>query len=248
MRGFANFLLGVNLLLCSCTEADRTGDYDGNMVSIRHLKSVYRGSPVRLSEGLSVRGVVVSSDSCGNFYKELVVQDATGGISVRADATGLYRLYSQGTTVIVRCEGLTLGSYGGRLELGIASTEANYETGRIPAGQLASTVVRSRTPLPFPKPRKLVLSELKPEHIGTYVRLSPEVKIIAPPGTTWSGNRLFRAAPYGASADSILVRTAEKASFAGRPVPTVPIGLCGILSWWNGAYQLVIVRPDDLTE
>lgn len=240
-------LAAVLLAGCSSPQVPDSS-FDGNIVSVQHLKSLYRGMPVRLGEERSIRGVVVSSDSCGNFYKELVIQDATGGISVRADAGKLYTLYPQGTTVIVRCNNLTLGSYGGRIELGVGSADPDYETGRIPSEQLPLTVVRSRTQLPVPEPAEVALANLQTLHIGTSVRLSPILKAVDAvlPGTTWAGNRIFRAAPYTAGADSILIRTAEKATFANERLPAGPVRLSGIVSWWNGAYQLIIVRPDKI--
>jgi hypothetical protein len=37
-----------------------------------------------------IRGVVVSSDEGGNFYKSMVIQDATGAVALQLDMTGLY--------------------------------------------------------------------------------------------------------------------------------------------------------------
>lgn len=70
---------------------------------------VVNGSIADVVEGfqrreLVVGGVVTTSDSCGNFYKELLIQDPSTGavLSVRAGLYDLYALFPIGANVTIR--------------------------------------------------------------------------------------------------------------------------------------------------
>ncbi|MBR3853021.1 MAG: hypothetical protein IKM41_00500, partial [Tidjanibacter sp.] len=74
MRVVAVVVAVVSLTACGGAvdeESPRT-------VSIRTLKSLYAGYPVRITETLEVRGVVVGTDRYGEQSGQLVVQDHTG--------------------------------------------------------------------------------------------------------------------------------------------------------------------------
>ena len=67
----------LTMLAVSCSYPERA-DWDGtdtgggsSLVSIAHVKSVYRGYPYTFTEDWRLRGVVVSSDRYGNCYKSL---------------------------------------------------------------------------------------------------------------------------------------------------------------------------------
>lgn len=227
----------------------RPSDPDGDIVSISYLQSLYRGAPTRLGREYAIRGVVVSSDEQGGFYKEIVIQDATGGIVIRADATWLYQRYPAGSTVTVRCASLTLGEYGGRHELGIASPDPAYQTERIPEAQIPILITVSRQQMPVPEASELTPLDFATRHISTYVvirglRPYPDGGPDMPDNSTvtWSGNRAMYSSPF----DSVVVRTSPRAVFADDPIADYPIDIYGILSWFNGSYQLVISRREDI--
>jgi hypothetical protein len=74
--------------------------------------------PVRIDSNIILSGVINADDRTGNFYKQLVLQDSTGGIRLRVNATGLYNDYPIGRRVFIKCKGLYLYNYLGTLELG----------------------------------------------------------------------------------------------------------------------------------
>ena len=49
-----------------------------DVVSIAHVKSLYRGYPLRIDDEVEIRGVVTANDSYGAYRYTLVVQDETG--------------------------------------------------------------------------------------------------------------------------------------------------------------------------
>ncbi|MFT2633418.1 DUF5689 domain-containing protein, partial [Escherichia coli] len=67
-----------------------------------------------------ITGIVIANDATNNFYKSIVVQDSTGGITIKLDGFSLaidYPLYQR---VFIRLNGLWLSEYGGMLQLGVA--------------------------------------------------------------------------------------------------------------------------------
>lgn len=87
--------------------------------TIAELKALHPiGQPaVEIREDLVIEGVVVGNDESGNLFKELIIQDSTGGIQVRVDATDLFNDFPVGRQVFVRCRGLYLGDFNGAPQL-----------------------------------------------------------------------------------------------------------------------------------
>lgn len=115
------------------TEATLPG-FAGEFTTIQDLKALYKGGGVEIAEALWIKGQVISSDVSGNIYRELYIQDDTGGIDVKIGKSSLYSEYKIGQWVYVNCKGLTLGAYNGMPQLGMApdqTTTNEYETSYI---------------------------------------------------------------------------------------------------------------------
>ncbi len=116
------------------TEATLPG-FSGTFTTIRDLKGLYKsGKPLEVSGNVWIKGQVVSSDRTGNLYRELYIQDETGGIDLKLGKSALYSEYNLGQWVYVLCDGLTLGAYNGMPQLGLEAdqtTTNEYETSYI---------------------------------------------------------------------------------------------------------------------
>lgn len=132
--------LAACALLSSCEEfqpvltfnykdAENYEDVDGSNViqdgeltpthTIAQLGALYTpGKPVLIEDDIIIAGRVISSDRRGNFYKQIFIQDETGGIEIKLGKNSLYNEYKPGQMVYVKCGpgdktgGLTLASYG----------------------------------------------------------------------------------------------------------------------------------------
>ena len=100
--------------------------------TISQLKALYQQGGVTLSSPVVVSAVMASDDSEGNLYKNCYIQDETGGIELKFAMGNLSTLYPQGARVLLLCQGLTLGSYGGQIGLGYRSKDPKYETAFYP--------------------------------------------------------------------------------------------------------------------
>ena len=102
--------------------------------TIKNLKAMYKSKPLEVSGNVWIKGVVTSSDRTGNIYKEIYIQDETGGIDLKLGKSSLYSEYTIGQTLYVYCDGLTLGAYSGMPQLGMEADQTStneYETSYI---------------------------------------------------------------------------------------------------------------------
>lgn len=88
--------------------------------TIRELKAMHTNSnnTELIADDLIIRGIVIADDKSGNYYKSIVLQDATGGILIRLEGTSLYTSFPIGMEVFVKCNGLYLGDYNRLVQLG----------------------------------------------------------------------------------------------------------------------------------
>lgn len=104
--------------------------------SVAYLKSLCDGkSSVAIAQDITIRGFVTANDLYGEFHRTIVVEDASGGISIAAEGSPLADLYPFGIVATVRCNGLTLCDYGGKIQLG--TTPGDGGAGCIPREELA---------------------------------------------------------------------------------------------------------------
>ena len=117
------------------TEATLPG-FSGEFTTIKALKEMYKTGGVELGN-VWIKGQVISDDREGNVYRELYIQDATGGIDVKIGKSSLYSEFTRGQWVYVKCEGLTLGAYNGMPQLGLEKDQnSEYETSYIDLQEL----------------------------------------------------------------------------------------------------------------
>ena len=99
---------------------------------------------VTFEQDLILETFVVSSDEAGNFYKELIVQDApiapTAGIAVQINQSAYYSTYDFGRKVYIKLQGLSIGELNGVVVLGIANGK---QIEQIPQGRISDYIIRS---------------------------------------------------------------------------------------------------------
>ena len=144
-------------------------------MTIADLKALYTtpGTPVEVPYGTWIKGQVVSSDRAGNVYRELYIQDETGGIDIKIGKTSLYSDYQLGQWIFVDCGGLYLGQYNGMPQLGLEDPTHEYETSYIDVQPKIDLHIR-RGPLGAQVAPKVITREedlTKDENISRFVTL-----------------------------------------------------------------------------
>ena len=190
---FASCLFLALLTACQEWEPVFTGTYDEPTerepvmavvnTTIAELKQLYvdnGGKAVEITKPVVIGGQVISSDRSGNIYRELYIQDQTGGIAIKVGKSSLYSDFHLGQWVYVDCTGLTLGSYSGMPQLGVEDESGEYDTAYIDAQYLIDThIFRGREAAKL-TPRTVTEAELtqaladggfKSDVWGSYVTL-----------------------------------------------------------------------------
>jgi uncharacterized protein DUF5689 len=110
------------------------------------------GTVVTITDSSIISGIVVANDQSGNIYKEIFIQDSTGGIALKLNGTNLYTSFPVGMRVYIKCQGLALSDYNNDMELGaidntipsnpaVTGIPQNLITQYVVAGSLNNTIV-----------------------------------------------------------------------------------------------------------
>lgn len=228
--------------------------------TIAELKGVYPGALYKITnatfegrDSVLIEGRIISSDKDGNIYKSLFIDDGTAGIEIKLDKTTLYNDYKLGQKVVVYCNGLHLGDYGGQIQLG--SSYSN--NGVIEISNLEGDVIIRKHVFKKGKnveevapivmtPALLTTSNLARLVQFDNVQIKDTLSLIT--GLTytyadavnketinhqiWSKTQSF--------ASTIVLRTSGFARLAGTTINTKQGTIVGILTYYKGTYQLII--------
>ncbi|WP_418414711.1 DUF5689 domain-containing protein [Alistipes shahii] len=194
--------------------------------SVAYLKSLCDGkSSVAIAQDITIRGFVTANDLYGEFHRTIVVEDASGGISIAAEGSPLADLYPFGIVATVRCNGLTLCDYGGKIQLG---TTPGGET---PSAQL------------------LTFDAVSARHIDTRVRFD-DVRF-ADAGKTWCDTDPETGRAVATEREIVdtrgrtfTVRTAATCVYAKEPLPQGTGSLYGIIDYFAGKYTLRVTNRE----
>lgn len=225
-------------------------------LSIKDLKSRYQapGMFQRITDEQTISGVVVADDRSGNFFKQIVIQDETGGVTLSLDMNSLYSRFPVGRKVFVKLKGLMLGDYGGTIQIGLDSTRSSdgrfLNLVRIPQPQIDGFLIPGSygnviTPK-IVKPSDFTGSLLDPL-LNTLIQINNAefrdadlVKTYANAASpTTESARNFTIKPCDDN-KSIVLRNSSYATFAGLTVPQGNGALVGISSVFNGTVQIAI--------
>lgn len=238
-------VLYISLLLSvSCNHASQAlyDETPERLLSIAGLKTLCDGqSSVVITRDVVIRGQVVANDLYGEFDRRIVLQDASGGISLALDGNRLSERFPFGIQIEVRCNGLSLCDYGGKIELGL--TPGQYGCSPIPTDEIDLHLRISSRNEALPRARDLTFAEVGSQHIDTRVRFR-DVRF-ATPGQHWcdtdpeTGQTLTTEReiidPQG---NRFPVRTVRSCDYALETLPAGSGSLIGVIDYFGGKYTL----------
>lgn len=183
----------------------------GSVMTIAELKALWAGVPVHFDSSMSVYATVTADENDGNFYKNISVQDHTGGITLRLiNSGGLY----MGDSVRIYLPGTVLSPYNGLMQLDSVDVDNNV---------VKQATLRSVTPI------VVTIADLTPAALDTLqsmlVQLNDvEFTVADAAGGTWAdaANQLTgeRYLEDCSLTGTVMVRTSGYANYAGQPLPT----------------------------
>ncbi len=249
-----SYLLGILLMagvLLSCerdyqapplTEPEYTGT-EANM-TIAKLKSLYAtiSDPTLIDVDYIIKATVTANDISGNIYKQLYIQDETGGINIGVDQNSIYTDFRVGQEIYLHLKGLYMIVYGEQLQIGYAATNAN----RIPWEVFNYYIFKNKWPLEEnAKPKTIKLSELNDDMVNTLVKLEnvyfPDGGKLPFSDTDATTNRTLK----DGDGNSIIVHNSNYADFANNLLPEGGGTIVAVLSKFRADWQLYLRTADD---
>lgn len=229
-------------------------------MTIAELKAKYQSANnfQTINDDKVISGIVTADDRSGNFYKQIIIQDETGGIPILMDQNSLYATYPVGRRVFVKLKGLMLGDYGGTIQLGLDSTRSGnfLNLGRIPSPMFETYLVagsfgNSITPK-IVKPSDFT-GAINDPLLSSFIQINNAefrdadlVKTYANAASpTTESARNFTIKPCN-DTKSIVLRNSSYATFAGVTVAQGNGPLVGVASIFNGTVQLTIRDTSDV--
>ncbi len=118
-----SLVIGVSAISCN-KKFDEPPVYTSPEIkanlTIMELRGMhFPGNFEKVLDEFVVEGIVVADDRKDNFYKSIIVQDTTGGITIRMDGFGLYNDYPVGRKVFIKLKDMWLGDYANMIQLGV---------------------------------------------------------------------------------------------------------------------------------
>jgi hypothetical protein len=253
-------LLGSSLVFWACvkTEFDEPPvggvpvDIQAN-TTIKALKALHvtpEGYD-KVTEDLIIEGEVIMDDRSGNYYKTLVIQDATGGIEVKFNDASLFNSMPIGRKIYIRCKDLLLTDYNGLPQLTGSLIEENGvpRSFGLTEAQVRQKVVKgsyATTPL---APKKVSIGNLTSDMINTLIQIDDVQFTQCDAGQTYADpvtqNSLNRTLE-DCDANQLLLRTSGYADFAASFTPGGKGAIVGVLGIFGQDYQLFIRNLNDV--
>ncbi|MBQ9187663.1 MAG: hypothetical protein IJ144_07585 [Prevotella sp.] len=279
-------LLLLGLAMAACQGDWDEPSYDGgtpygdnsivehNVITLADLKAKYANKIEsngymyeEITDDVQLKVVVTGNDLGGNFYKQVCVQDETGGIIIAINQGGLSGSLALGQELLINLKGLYYGAYGSQPQIGMLYNNS----GRLQIGQINKYVwekhyrlLQRKDPLQ-PVDFASIYSNVKNNcgQLATIkdltLRQSSENLLFAPAYSddiaafyTWIGsnkNYVHHTVNINGTSTKVIIRTSTYARFAAMPLPK-RCNLTGIFTRYKDSsgdnWQLLIRSSDDI--
>lgn len=249
------------VLLCSlwaavaCTSATRPefselpdDDSESGLVSIAYLKSRCKGLSTNISADISIKGTVVANDLFGEFFKTIVLVDASGGVEVSIDKERLCADFPLYSNVAITCNGLAVGRVGGKVVLGAQPT-GEFTTDRIAECDISKYLLRLDGSVTSVVPRRVAIADLGVEHVSDYLLFEGVRFADDEVGRTWCelvDNELCETDRHiiDKAGNTLIVRVSPYCEYAGERIPAGAGSLCGIVDYSGDQFFLRIANHE----
>ncbi len=252
---FLMTLVALSFTACVKKEYDEpeVSNLDPNLTvthTIADLRATATFTPTLMDTNTIIAGIVTADDESGAFYKEMIIQDSTGGLSIQLDVSNYNTNYPIGRRVFVKCTGLSIAKDSdGNVEIGAAT---NGQIGRIPAGLVQQYLVPGKwgLDLPFVDASLDYINANVEDFCQLLVRM-PSVEFAnADANQAWAGDPLTSSDNNrelkDCTGNSLIVYTSAYASFANARTPFRNGQISGIMKIYRGDGELIIRDLSDV--
>ena len=232
-------VLLVFLLLTSCVGDTmvepifeyRCGQEDN--VSVQSIRETIGQGSVYINEDLVVEVTVIANDYYNNFFKKVVVSDATGGFELLVGMYDAHLQFPIGRVLHISMKGLTVDTHNRVMRVGISENSLEHEApGSFYYYYILDRYVCDCASFPeVEEPEAVTISGLRSSMCGQLVTVTGVVSDEV--GVSWAmpGREiiLFK----DSIGNKIAVETSAYATFASEITPNIPIAITGVLSLQN---------------
>jgi hypothetical protein len=222
--------------------------------SIKSLKATHTsaGAYDIINNDLIISGTVVADDKSGNFYKQLFIQDSTGGLQIQLDANSLYGTFPVGRKVFIKCKGLCISDYNGTMQLGVKATVGGSPSLEgIPANLISQYVIGGSLNNPV-VPQMVTLSQLttnmQDKYLGSLIQLDGFA--FANLNATYSDTSAYKNTVNldikNCTNQTVIVRTSAYSNFAAQKVAQGRGTIYAIYTTFGSTKQLIIRDTADV--
>lgn len=260
-------LLAAGLLLTHCEPKEFDApphdepQYKGKAsITIKDFKAKYAASNlIEITDNDTITGIVTANDESGNLYKQLFIQDETGGLMIAINETYLYNSFPVGQQVFIETKGLYMGKYGGMPQLGYKysrNNDDNYTIGQVPWIFFEPRIHRHGYPSrDAAVPQVISFDEFTPDNLGRLVTLegvsfADAGKVYAYPDEANNVQTINRVIySYSNSSKTVTGRMSSAADFAADIIPSGVGKVTGILTVFqsgsSNTYQFLMRNKQD---
>ena len=236
----------------------------GTTVTIAELQSTYANvissdNYKQITEDLWLRCVVNGNDYGDNLYKQISVQDETGGIIIGINGSDQGAFMPVGQKLLISLKDLYVGGYGtmaqigglyngglGRMEISDWKKHVRLIMDNMPEAQAFGSMKVDTIDFDA--------SKTMAQQCGRVVRLSgvtiarDGTPVVAPDDGSVSlvSNCVNRTLSGGNAGSKCVLRTSTYAAFKGVAIPTTPVELYGIATIYRGTWQILARTQSDL--
>jgi hypothetical protein len=211
--------------------------------TIAQMKAFVGAGAVVIDSNWYIKGIVVATDESGNYYKDIVFQDTTGGFDIKMERYSLYNDYPLGQTIYIKCKGLYFSYVNGTHSIG-------YKGGTgivtIPEILVDAHVFRDKFPGAVPTPVEITSATLatSDRYINTLVvfnkvGFTDAGSIYADP-LYLLGGMTPRNFTDSLNTYTIQLRSSTYANFANNKLPNGYGSVRGILTKYGTGWQFCI--------
>jgi len=243
----------------------------GTVTTIAELQTKYANTIKNsgyevITEDLWLRCVVTGNDLGSNIYKQVTVQDETGGIIIGINGSDQGARMVVNQKLLISLKDLCIGGYGEQAQLGTKywnSKYSEYQIGRMEVPfweKHVRLIMDGTTEAVAFGAMKVDTLDFNPnatmaQQGGKVIRLTgvtisgEGTQIIAPDDGSVSpvGGCINRTISGGNAGSKCVLRSSTYADFKGVALPTTPVDLYGIATWYRGTWQILARTQSDLT-
>ena len=216
---------------------DQTGLTSKTVAEVKQLFSGGPGTSMKITGDFIVKAKVTANDETGNLFKYFYFEDETGGMRINVNKTNLYQdaRFKVGQEIYIKLKDLYIGNVSGELQLG---QPFNGNLGQISEDLVYKTFFKSSAPVTAVIPTEKKINQFTTADVGKWVKIKDVQFKSTEIGNSYATLTTSNRTLEDCSGNTIVMRTSNRASFAGEEIDDGKGDVYAILSIFNGTYQL----------